>query len=182
MDLLNKIKDKSAKIGIVGLGYVGLPLGLEYALKGFDVLGFDIDERKIPMLEKGKTYIKHISEVKIKKAVDSGKFKATSDFARLPEVDAIIIAVPTPLNDHREPDMSYVENTANTISKYLRKGQIVTLESTTYPGTTDEILLPLFENAPSIQSGGDNSKKFEVGKDFYLAFSPEEGRSEQSRL
>ncbi|MFZ1290819.1 MAG: nucleotide sugar dehydrogenase [Melioribacteraceae bacterium] len=171
MDFLKKIKTKTAKVGIIGLGYVGLPLGLEFALKRFNVIGFDVDERKIPLLKKGKSYIKHISEKRIKEAVDSGKFEATSDFKRLPEVDAIIICVPTPLNEHREPDMSYVVNTAETISKYLRKGQLVTLESTTYPGTTEEILQPLFEDSQIIQGVG--KKKFVVGKDFYLAFSPE---------
>lgn len=171
MDFIAKIKNKSAKVGIIGLGYVGLPLGLEFALKGFNVIGFDVDERKIPLLKQGKSYIKHISEKKIKQAVDSGKFEAVSDFSKLPEVDAIIICVPTPLNEHREPDMSYVVNTAETIAKYLRAGQLVTLESTTYPGTTEEILQPLFENAPIAQNKGKN--KFVVGKDFYLAFSPE---------
>ena len=171
MEFLEKIKDKSAKIGIIGLGYVGLPLGLEFALKGFEVIGFDVDKKKIPLLMDGKSYIKHISEVKIKNAVDSGKFVAVSDFERLPEVDAIIICVPTPLNMHREPDMSYVIDTAETIAKYLRKGQLVTLESTTYPGTTEEILQPLFENAPISQNVG--TEKFVVGRDFYLAFSPE---------
>ena len=171
MEFLEKIKNKSAKIGIIGLGYVGLPLGLEFALKGFEVIGFDVDKKKIPLLMEGKSYIKHISEEKIKNAVDSGKFVAVSDFDRLPEVDAIIICVPTPLNKHREPDMSYVVDTAETIAKYLRKGQLVTLESTTYPGTTEEILQPLFENAPITQKVG--SEKFVVGKDFYLAFSPE---------
>lgn len=171
MDFISKIKNKTAKVGIIGLGYVGLPLGLEFALKGFNVIGFDVDERKIPLLKQGKSYIKHISEKKIKQAVDSGKFEAVSDFSKLPEVDAIIICVPTPLNEHREPDMSYVVNTAETIAKYLRAGQLVTLESTTYPGTTEEILQPLFENAPIAQNKGKN--KFVVGKDFYLAFSPE---------
>ncbi len=171
MDFLKKIKDKTAKVGIIGLGYVGLPLGLEFALKGFDVIGFDVDEKKIPVLMSGKSYIQHISEEKIKKAVDSGKFTAITDFSRLPEVDAIIICVPTPLNKHREPDMSYVVQTTKTISKYLRKGQLVTLESTTYPGTTEEIMQPLFENAPIKQ--GVSDKKFVVGEDFYLAFSPE---------
>lgn len=166
MEILERIKHKSAIIGIVGMGYVGLPLGLAFAAKGFNVLGFDLDERKIKLLTKGKGYIKHISETKIKESVSSGKLKATTDFSKLPKVDAIIICVPTPLDEHREPDMSYVVNTAKTIAKYLRKGQLVTLESTTYPGTTDELLQPLFENA-----GGKN--KFKVGKDFYLAFSPE---------
>jgi UDP-N-acetyl-D-glucosamine dehydrogenase len=106
LEFLDKIKEKTAKVGIIGLGYVGLPLGLEFALKGFDVLGFDVDESKIPLLLEGKSYIKHISEAKIKEAVDSGKFSATTEFSRLPKVDAIIICVPTPLNRHREPDMS----------------------------------------------------------------------------
>jgi UDP-N-acetyl-D-glucosamine dehydrogenase len=168
MELLEKIKNKKAKIGIIGLGYVGLPLGLEFALKGFDVLGFDVDERKIPLLKEGKTYIKHIKAEKIKKSVDSGHFDATTDFSRLPEVDAIIICVPTPLNEHREPDMTYIVQTAETIKKYLRKGQLVTLESTTYPGTTSEILQPMFEDA-----GLTSGAKFKVGEDFFLAFSPE---------
>src|SRR5664280_751482 len=171
MEILNKIADKSAIVGIIGLGYVGLPLGLEFANKNFKVIGFDLDDFKIKSLSKGKSYIKHISSDRIKKFfVDKKNFSATSDFSRLPEVDAIIICVPTPLNEHREPDMSFIENTAYTIQKYLRKGQLVSLESTTYPGTTEEILLPLFESAPKVQSG---IIPFKVGKDFYLAFSPE---------
>jgi UDP-N-acetyl-D-glucosamine dehydrogenase len=168
MEILDKINNKSVIVGIVGMGYVGLPLGLAFAAKNIKVLGFDLDEKKVKLLTQGKSYIKHISEKKIKDAVKSGKLKTTTDFSRLPEVDAIIICVPTPLDEHREPDMSYVVNTAKTIAKYLRKGQLVTLESTTYPGTTDEILKPLFENAAN---AGKN--KFQVGKDFYLAFSPE---------
>ncbi|NOX19416.1 MAG: nucleotide sugar dehydrogenase [Chlorobi bacterium] len=168
-NLLEKIKTKSAVVGIVGLGYVGLPLGLEFALQGFNVIGYDVDESKIPILKEGKSYIKHISEERIKAAVDSGKFDATTDFTRLPEADAIIICVPTPLDNHREPDMSYVEGTAKVIQKYLRKGQLVTLESTTYPGTTEEMLLPMFQDAGNkIQDS-----KFIVGEDFYLAYSPE---------
>lgn len=166
MNLLDKIQNKSALVGIIGMGYVGLPLGLTFAAKKINVLGFDLDERKITLLNKGKGYLKHIDEKKIKEAVDAGYLKATSDFSRLKEADAIIICVPTPLTEHREPDMSYVENTAKTIAMYLRKDQLVVLESTTYPGTTDELLLPMFENA-----GGNN--KFKAGKDFYLAFSPE---------
>ena len=166
MQILDKIKNKSVVIGIVGLGYVGLPLGIAFANKKINVLGFDLDEKKIKLLNKGKGYLKHISTEKIRRTVDSGYLKTTSDFSRLPEVDAILICVPTPLTEHREPDMSFVENTVKTIAKYLRKGQLVSLESTTYPGTTREILQPLFENA-----GGKN--KFKVGRDFYLAFSPE---------
>ncbi len=172
MELLKKIENKSAVIGIVGLGYVGLPLGLEFAEKDFFVLGFDIDETKIPVLNSGKTYIKHIKAERIKNAVDNKKFEATSDFSRLPEVDAIIIAVPTPLDEHREPDISFIENSGKAIAQYLRKGQIVVLESSTYPGTTDEVLLPLFENVEFTQNK-ENPKKLVVGEDFYLAFSPE---------
>jgi len=168
MELVNKINNKSAKVGVIGLGYVGLPLSMEFALKGFSTTGFDIDDKKIEFIKKGRSYIKHIDEEKIGRAIQGNKLDVTTDFSRLTESDAIIICVPTPLNEHREPDMSYVESTARTISKYLRKGQLITLESTTYPGTTEEILLPLFEKA---ESAGDNG--FEVGKDFYLAFSPE---------
>jgi len=168
MELKSKIETKSAKIGIIGLGYVGLPLGLVFAAKDFDVLGFDLDENKITLLNEGKGYLKHIDEEKIKSAVSSGKLKATSDFSRLPEVDAVIICVPTPLTEHREPDMSYVNNTAKVVAEYLRKGQLVVLESTTYPGTTEELILPLLEKAKNSGSGN-----FVVGKDFYLAFSPE---------
>lgn len=164
-ELLKKIDDKSFVVGIVGLGYVGLPLGLEFAEKEFNVLGFDMDQRKIDALDKGETYIKHIPTERISKSVNAGFLKSTTDFSRMPEVDALIICVPTPLDEHREPDMSYVEGTAKTIQKYLRKGQLVTLESTTYPGTTEEMLLPLFKNA--------NSGKMKVGEDFFLAYSPE---------
>lgn len=174
--LLKKIENKTAVIGIIGLGYVGLPLALEYATKGFKTIGFDIDERKIPILNAGKSYIKHIKADKIRKTVGNKKFFATADFTRLPEADAIIICVPTPLNDHREPDMTYIENSGKMVAQYLRAGQFVSLESSTYPGTTEEILLPMFENAPITQnSKAKNSKtrKFVVGKDFFLAFSPE---------
>lgn len=169
--LLEKITKKEAMVGIVGLGYVGLPLGLEFAHCGFQVLGFDLDPVKIDFLSKGKSYIKHIKEEKIKPVVDNGKLKTTTDFSRLPEVDAIIICVPTPLDEHREPDMTYIVNTGDTIQKYLRKEQLVVLESSTYPGTTDEILLPRFEQAPISQK--KDNKPFIVGEDFYLAFSPE---------
>jgi UDP-N-acetyl-D-glucosamine dehydrogenase len=186
MELLEKITNKSAVVGIIGLGYVGLPLGLEFALKGFKVIGFDLDPRKPEFLSRKKSYIKHISEEKIAKAVDSGNFTATTEFSRLPEADAVIICVPTPLDEHREPDMTYIVNSAKVIQQYLRKGQFVSLESTTYPGTTDEILLPMFEQAPIVQAQNNSefkiqnstldevqNSKFTVGEDFYLAFSPE---------
>ncbi|MCH7827468.1 MAG: nucleotide sugar dehydrogenase, partial [Bacteroidetes bacterium] len=174
--LLDKIKNKSAVVGVIGLGYVGLPLSLEFASKGFNVIGFDVDEIKIPLLNSGKSYIKHISDDRIKlarglsggKSADSRKFEATSDFSRLSSCDAIIICVPTPLNKHREPEMKYIIETAKTIQKYLMKGQLIILESTTYPGTTEEILLPMFE-----ASTGSTYEKFIVVEDFFLAFSPE---------
>ena len=169
VQLLQKIENKTAVVGIIGLGYVGLPLALDYANKGINTIGFDIDERKIPILMEGKSYIKHIEVNRIKKAVGSSKFEATSDFSRLTECDAIIICVPTPLNHHREPDLHFVMNTGETIAKYLRKGQIIVLESSTYPGTTEEILLPMFEEAgEKVQGTG-----YKVGVDFFLAFSPE---------
>ncbi len=172
MDLIKRIENKSAIIGIIGLGYVGLPLGLEFSEKDYFVIGFDIDESKIPVLNEGNSYIKHIKGSRIKNAVEKKKFEATSDFSRLKEVDAIIICVPTPLDEHREPDISFIEESGKVVAKYLRKGQIVALESSTYPGTTDEVLLPLFENTEFIQNL-ENPKKLVVGDDFYLAFSPE---------
>jgi len=163
LSLKNKVIENKFTVGIIGLGYVGLPLALEFAHKGIKVIGFDLDVFKINKINKEKkSYIKHISSDKIKEAVDNKNLSATTDFTKLPEADALIICVPTPLNVNREPDMSYVVNTADVIGKYLRKGQFVSLESTTYPGTTDEILLKIFE-----------SKGMKVGKDFYLCFSPE---------
>jgi len=171
------INTKKVKIGIIGLGYVGLPLGLEFAHKGFEVIGFDLDPKKIEFLSQGNSYIKHIPGERIKPLSDSGKLKSTTDFSRLPEVDAIIICVPTPLDEHREPDMSFIVNTGDVIQKYLRKGQLVVLESSTYPGTTDEILLPKFEQAPIVQAANyqpkADPKPFVAGEDFFLAFSPE---------
>ncbi len=167
MTLLSKIENKTVVVGIIGLGYVGLPLALEFAKKEFRVIGFDLDERKSKFIAEGKSYIKHIASERIAEAVSAGKFSATTDFSKLPEVDAIIICVPTPLDEHREPDMSFIESSAKTIAQYFRKGQLVVLESSTYPGTTEEILLPLLENS---QTG---SEKLIVGEDFYLAFSPE---------
>jgi UDP-N-acetyl-D-glucosamine dehydrogenase len=166
---LSKINQKEVVIGVIGMGYVGLPLALEFAQKGFKTIGFDIDEKKIPLLNKGESYIKHIAGERIKKVVDNKTFEATSDFTRLPEVDAILIAVPTPLNDHREPEMKYIVSSGKSVQQYLRKGQLVVLESSTYPGTTDEILLPICENPGGINQG----EKYVVGKDFFLAFSPE---------
>jgi len=160
MDLIQKIKSKQAKIGVIGLGYVGLPLVIEFANKGFTVYGFDIDNEKAEKLKRGQSYIKHIPSESIAEIKE--RFIPTSDFSKLSEVDCIIVCVPTPLNKHREPDMTFIFNTSEVISKYLKVGQLVVLESTTYPGTTDEDMRRILEKSGLI-----------AGKDFYLAFSPE---------
>ncbi|GLI52405.1 nucleotide sugar dehydrogenase [Thermodesulfovibrio yellowstonii] len=160
MELITKIKTKQAKIGIIGLGYVGLPLVIEFCKAGFQVYGFDIDERKINLLLEGKSYIKHINNSSISEILPN--FTPTTDFSRISEVDCVIICVPTPLNKYREPDLSYVFNTGEVIAKYMKKGQLIVLESTTYPGTTDEDLRKILE-----KSG------LKAGVDFYLAYSPE---------
>ena len=160
--LLDKINRKQVNIGIIGLGYVGLPLAREFLKKNFRVIGFDIDNEKVSKINAGKSYIKHIDSEFIKKYVSSNSFSATNDFSRLKEVDVIIICVPTPIGKHYEPDLSFVLNTTKIISQHLRKGQLVILESTTYPGTTEEELLPILS-----QTG------LKVGKDFFLGYSPE---------
>lgn len=159
--LIDKLNDKSAVIGIVGLGYVGLPLMLRYVEVGYRVIGLDIDAEKVERLAAGESYIKHISAEAISAAV-AGGFEATTDFSRAKEADALIICVPTPLNQYREPDLSFVLNTTETLVPYMRRGQVVSLESTTYPGTTDE------ELKPRIESTG-----LKVGQDVFLVFSPE---------
>ncbi|MGE8452017.1 MAG: UDP-N-acetyl-D-glucosamine 6-dehydrogenase [Pseudomonadales bacterium] len=156
-----RFKSKEAIIGVVGLGYVGLPLMLRYNAIGFRVLGIDIDLGKVDMLNSGCSYIEHISSEDVAQARASG-FEATTDFCRVSECDALILCVPTPLNKYREPDMSFVIDTTNAIKPYLRAGQVVSLESTTYPGTTEEELLP------RVQEGGLN-----VGEDLFLVYSPE---------
>jgi len=160
--LVKKIESKNAVIGIVGLGYVGLPLVREFTRGGAKVLGFDIDPVKVKSLMAGKSYIEHIPARDVAAMLKGGRFAATTDFDRLNEPDVIIICVPTPLTKQREPDMTYIEKTTHAIARKLRKGQLVVLESTTYPGTTREVMLPVLE-----QTG------LTVGKDFYLAFSPE---------
>ncbi|MDC7707401.1 nucleotide sugar dehydrogenase [Vogesella indigofera] len=160
-NFLSRIQDKSAVIGIVGLGYVGLPLMLRFAEVGYKVLGFDIDKNKVDSLQQGKSYIEHISADSIQLARERG-FEATTDFSRAPEADALILCVPTPLNKYREPDLSFVLNTIDSLVPYLREGHLVSLESTTYPGTTDEELLPRIE-----------SRGFKIGENAFLVFSPE---------
>ncbi len=162
LDLERKIKKRQARIGIIGLGYVGLPLVKIFLNSGFNVLGFDIDKKKVDMLNKGKSYIRHITAVELKVFLLKRKFRATADFRSLAKVDVVIICVPTPLDSHRNPDLSFVLQTTRVVAKYLRKGQLVVLESTTYPGTTEEEMLPLLQ-----------ARGLKAGKDFYLAFSPE---------
>jgi UDP-N-acetyl-D-glucosamine dehydrogenase len=161
LDLIKKIDNKEAVIGIIGLGYVGLPLAICYQKAGYRVLGFDIDQEKISILANGKTYIKHIASESIKNMIDHG-FKATSDFTKINEVDAIIICVPTPLNKYREPDLSFVIDTMEAIMPYIKPNQILSLESTTYPGTTDEEIVPRV-----IKMG------LTVGENYYVVYSPE---------
>ncbi len=160
--LLSKAKDRTALFGIVGLGYVGLPLAMELVRAGFRVLGFDISKRVVDGLNAGRSHIQDISSDTLAKAVAAGKFSATTDLSRLSEPDAISIAVPTPLSKTKDPDVSYVLSATESIKKTLRRGQLVILESTTYPGTTRELMLPALE-----------STGLKVGEDFFLAFSPE---------
>lgn len=160
-ELLKRLQDKSAIVGIVGLGYVGLPLALRFTEAGFTVAGFDIDVAKVKALNAGRTYIAQIPDEKIAHAVNLG-FSATTDFARATEMDAIIICVPTPLGRHREPDTSFIANTVQELAPALRPGQVLSLESTTYPGTTEEIIVPVVEG-----------RGFKPGEDFFVVYSPE---------
>ena len=160
--LLKKIENKEARVGVIGLGYVGLPLVKTFLQQGFSVLGFDIDRRKVDMLNRGRSYIRHISAAELKGFLGRKMFKASSNFRDLKDADAVLICVPTPLDGHGNPDLSYVLNTTITIAEHLRRGQLVVLESTTYPGTTDGDMKPLLE------AGG-----LRCGRDFFLAFSPE---------
>ena len=151
------------RIGIVGLGYVGLPLGLAFAKAGNTVLGFDTDPAKIEALAKGASYIHHIPSAAIGDAVQAGRLSATCDFSRASEPDSIVICVPTPLTVNRVPDLTYVEKTAHAIAPHVRRGQLIVLESTTYPGTTEEVMLPILEKGSGLKAGVD----------FHLAYSPE---------
>ncbi|MCK9377582.1 MAG: nucleotide sugar dehydrogenase [Syntrophobacterales bacterium] len=165
MNLLEKIRNKQALVGIIGLGYVGLPLVLRFCEVGFAVLGFDTDAGKVELLSRGESYIKHIPSSRLADLLVAregrGRFAATHDMGRLSEPDVLIICVPTPLTSKREPDLRYVENTTRQIAAHLRPGQLISLESTTYPGTTEELLLPILSNT------------HRVGEDFFLVFSPE---------
>jgi len=176
----SKVQSKTAQVGVIGLGYVGLPLGLLFARNGFATTGFDIDQAKVDMLEKGQSYISHIPAPAIAEQVGKRVFRATTDFALLKAMDAILICVPTPLDQHREPDLSFVRNTTEAIAPHLRRSQLVVLESTTYPGTTEEIVLPILEKSglkcPILPYGTDGSRvtaPSEPAGDFLVAFSPE---------
>ena len=161
--LLEKIKERNVKVGVVGLGYVGLPLAVEKAKAGFKTIGFDIQKEKVEMVNAGHNYIGDVVDSDLKKLVEAGTLSATADFSFIRNVDFIAICVPTPLDKHQQPDISYVKNSAIEIAKYLKKETMVALESTTYPGTTEELIKPILENGSGLT----------CGTDFYLGFSPE---------
>ena len=161
-ELEKKIKDKKAKIGIIGMGYVGIPLGLEFAGTGFSVTGFDKDSARVKEINSGKQVMKHIPAKSMKEFVKKNNGSSTTEFSEIRDMDCLIICVPTPLDEHEQPDMSYIESASKKIGKNLRKGQLIVLESTTYPGTTREIVKPILEKS-----------KLEAGEDFFLAYSPE---------
>lgn len=160
--LLSLVRNKNARIGVVGLGYVGLPLIKAFIASGYKAIGFDVDSEKVNCLSAGESYIKHIPSSWITDWLNDGAFEATADMSRLAEADIVLICVPTPLSDSRDPDLQYVESTAREIAKSLRPGQLVVLESTTYPGTTRDLILPIL-----------NESGLKVGSDFFLAYSPE---------
>ena len=160
--LLDKINNKTAKVGVVGLGYVGLPLAVEKAHAGYQTIGFDVQDKKVNMVNEGKNYIGDVVDETLKKLVEDGSLRATTDFSFVKDVDTICICVPTPLDLYKQPDLSYVVSSTKSVAQYLHKGMLVILESTTYPGTTEEVLKPILE-----ESG------LKCGEDFFLAFSPE---------
>lgn len=162
-ELLKKIEQKKITAGVVGLGYVGLPLAVEKAKAGFQTIGFDVQAAKVDMVNQGRNYIGDVAGSDLAELVKTGMLRATADFSFIKDVDFIAICVPTPLDEHQEPDISYVRDSAAAISKYMKKGTIVVLESTTYPGTTEELLRPILEKGSGL----------ECGRDFYLGFSPE---------
>jgi UDP-N-acetyl-D-glucosamine dehydrogenase len=164
-DLVKRIEAREACVGVVGLGYVGLPLLLEFCRQGFPTLGLDIDETKVAALKAGTSYIRHIDADRIRTAFRENEpaAQATTDFTRVPECDALLLCVPTPLSEHQTPDLTYIESTAERIGPHLRRGQLVCLESTTYPGTTEDVLIPILESASGLRAGTD----------FLVAYSPE---------
>ena len=159
---INAIENRDCLVGVIGLGYVGLPLIDAFTNAGFRCLGFDVDQRKVDSLQAGKSYIKHIGSEKIGNWLSKGLFDATADMARLSEPDALLICVPTPLDDARDPDLKYVVDTCDQIAEVIRAGQLVVLESTTYPTTTRDVMIPILER-----------KGLKAGVDFFVAYSPE---------
>jgi len=168
--LAAKIEQREARIGVVGLGYVGLPLALLFTEQSFRITGFDVDQKKVDVLAKGKSYMVRIPETDIQAAQERG-FSATSDYACVSAMDAVIICVPTPLTEHHEPDLSFIRRTAEAIAPHLRSGQLIVLESTTYPGTTEELLIPVLEKNPLGLKAARNGRASD--NEFYVAFSPE---------
>ena len=169
--LKTKIESRTARLGVVGLGYVGLPLAMLYSRAGFQVTGFDVDVKKVETLSAGKSYIKRILAEEIQELLES-KFRATADYSEIRDVDAVMICVPTPLDEHHGPDMTYIEDTAGALAPHLKAGHLIILESTTYPGTTEEVLIPLLESGNEdglvhYRDGADESRTFHV------AYSPE---------
>src|SRR5438445_2147197 len=162
IELEAKIRTKTARFGVIGLGYVGLPLGLTLSEAGFNVTGIDIDTNRVDAIVAGRSYITDVSDKELQRAKDEDRFRATTDLSEIRNLDAVSICVPTPLRKTKDPDMSYIISAADAIAKELRPGQLVILESTTYPGTTEELVLP------ALEAGGLN-----VGKDFFVAYSPE---------
>lgn len=163
LEFEKRVEDKTLTIGVIGLGYVGLPLAQAFCRQGLRVIGFDVTQFKVDQLTAGKSYIKHISDESVKVMGSTGRFEATTDFDRLDEPDALLICVPTPLDAHRDPDLAYVISSTEAIAKKLRRGQIVVLESTTYPGTSDEVMKPILEKESGLIAG----------RDFAIAYSPE---------
>jgi UDP-N-acetyl-D-glucosamine dehydrogenase len=161
-DLQEKIRSRKARVGVIGLGYVGLPLAVEFARAGLDVTGFDVDSRRVEDVNQGRSYIVDMSDGEMREILGSGRLRATADFSRLADMDTINICVPTPLRKTKDPDLTYIVSAVRSIREHLRRGQLVILESTTYPGTTEEVVQPILE-----ESG------LRAGRDFYLAFSPE---------
>jgi len=170
-NLKSSIVNRKSTIAIIGLGYIGLPLAIRFSEEGFPIVGFDIDKEKVVLLKNGKSYIKHIKEADITAMVNNG-FIASADFSEIVNVDAIIICVPTPLGVHNEPDLSFIHGTLENIKPYLKENQLLILESTTYPGTTEEILVPFINSIENSQSPIED-KKFAIGENFFLGYSPE---------
>jgi len=171
-NIKSSIVNRKYTISIIGLGYIGLPLAIRFSEVGFKTIGFDIDKEKVNILNSGKSYIKHIKEADVSKMVDNG-FTATADFSEIAHVDAIIICVPTPLGVHNEPDLSYIHGTLEYIKPYLRENQLLILESTTYPGTTEEILVPFIKSIPDSSLITHHSSLFTIGENFFIGYSPE---------